>query len=124
MDARIKKEGSHISYEYTGKMEWYLADSATDQLFWYQITADTLTGEGLLPGDLALIEEGVRHVQGQITLVYLPEEEQELLCRVFQQDNSLILQCANPLCPPRIYSGKEVSKIKFIGTVKEIRRKY
>ena len=121
---KISKDSGSFRYERSNAEEWYLGNSSiSDSLYWFQVAGDTLSGDGILPGDLALIEEPAQLVHGQVGLVYLAEEG-SLLCRLFQQDNSLILQCSNPLYPPRIYTGKEVNKVNIIGTVKEIRRKY
>lgn len=120
----VSKTGSGYSYSESKAEEWYLANPASlDNLYWYEVTKDTLSGDGILPGDLALIEEPGQLNNGQVGLVYLTEED-NLLCRIFQQDNSLILQCSNPQYPPQIYTGKEVSKVRILGRVKEIRRKY
>ena len=120
----INKDRGSFRYERSNAEEWYLGNSSvSDSLYWFQVSGDTLSGNGILPGDLALIEEPAQPVNGQVGLVYLAEEG-SLLCRLFQQDNSLILQCSNPHYPPRIYTGKEVNKVNILGTVKEIRRKY
>jgi len=122
----LTKKGASLHYEETGSLEWYVCPTAEIQgrLFWYQVNETTHRDEGILPGDLALIQESAQISQGRLHLVYLAEEGGSRLSRVFQQDNALILPCPNPLQAPRIYSGKEASKLTIIGTVKEIRRRY
>lgn len=120
----IDQEGSRLKYRQKDTAEWYYDDPPGQaRLYWFLVSSDTLRGDGILPGDLALIEEPAQVDNGQAGLVCLPEGGC-LLCRIFRQDSSMVLQCSNPQYPPRIYSGKEVSKLIIIGRVREIRRKY
>lgn len=120
----VRRKGEILSYQQEHKQESYLAQQNDYQnLYWYRVNNDSLIGDGILPGDLALVFEPAPFLQNQIGLVYLPSDECRL-CRISQQDNCIILQFSNPVHPPIIYGGKEVNKLKILGKAIEIRRKY
>jgi len=119
----IKKNGNKFTYVRSNEWESYLAGSNETNMYWLKVADDALSGDGILPGDLALISEPAPYLQNQIGLVYCPDGKTHL-CRVFQQQNHLILQFSNPLYQPLIYTEKDRNKVVILGKLKEIRRKY
>lgn len=104
--------------------EWY-CDNGIDQgnFYWFKVNSDSMLNEGILPGDLALIKEQSVLKYGEIGLV-LVDKEQGSLYRVYSKENSIVLQNSNPSFPARIFTGKEFSRVKVIGRVLEIKRKF
>ena len=92
------------------------------ELFWLQIDKDSMNGDAILPKDFALIRKQAHLEYGEIGLVIV-DKEPGTIYHVFKKEKSIVLQSSNPLYPPRIFAGKELSKVKIVGKIVEIRRK-
>lgn len=91
--------------------------------YWFQIKGDSMIGEGIMPGDFALIREQPDIECGQLAIVVVNGEEGTLK-RVYKKADSVILQSANAKYPPRIFSKNDINTIRIIGRVIETKRKY
>ncbi|MFA5385965.1 MAG: S24 family peptidase [Eubacteriales bacterium] len=111
-----------IAYEdYQGE-EWVdtsLINSA--DLFYLRIKGDSMTGDGILPGDLALVQETPEVRYGALGVAIINGEEGTLK-RVYQNDDSIILQSSNPKYPPRVFKKEEMGEVRIIGAVRMIVR--
>lgn len=110
--------------------EDYLGTSNVDedsinggQYIWLRIKGDSMTGEGIFPGDLALLRIQPEVENGDLAVVIVSGEEGTLK-RVYIKEGSIVLQSSNPQYPPRIFTGKELENIRIVGKVKETKRKY
>ena len=92
------------------------------ELFWLQVGNDTMNGDAILSKDLALIRKQAHLEYGEIGLVVV-DKEPGTIYRVYKKEKSIVLQSSNPAYPPRIFAGKELSKVKIVGKIIEIRRK-
>lgn len=121
--AIIKNHQGMINHEKGNLEECYCDTGNTNgNFYWFKVNSDSMLNEGILPGDLALIQEQSALKYGEIGLV-LVDKEQGNLYRVYSKENSIVLQNSNPAFPARIFTGKEFSRVKIIGRVLEIRRK-
>lgn len=118
-----KNHQGMISQEKSNSEEWY-CESGPNQgnYYWFKVNSDSMRNEGILPGDLALIQEQPKVKYGEIGLVIVDKEPGNLY-RVYSKENSIVLQNSNPAFPARIFTGKEFSMVKIVGRVLEIRRK-
>ena len=91
--------------------------------FWLSVKGDSMIGEGIIPGDLALVREQPDIESGELGVVIVNGEEGTLK-RVYKKENSIVLQSANAAYPPRIFSGPELNSICIVGKVKITKRKY
>ena len=91
--------------------------------YWLQIKGDSMIGEGIMPGDLALVREQPEVEYGQLGIAIIDGEEGTLK-RIYKKDDSIVLQSANAKYPPRIFAGAEINTVKIVGKVKVTKRKY
>ena len=91
--------------------------------YWLQVKGDSMIGEGIIPGDLALVREQPDIESGDLAIVIVDGEEGTLK-RVYKKENSIVLQSANAAYPPRIFAGPELKIIRIAGKVKVTKRKY
>lgn len=91
--------------------------------FWLYVKGDSMIGEGIMPGDLALVREQPDIESGELAVVIVDGEEGTLK-RVYKKESSIVLQSANAAYPPRIFSGPELNSICIVGKVKITKRKY
>lgn len=105
--------------------EWTDEDDINNgaKYYWLKVRGDSMIGEGIMPGDLALIREQSDIESGDLAIVVVDDEEGTLK-RVYKKENSLVLQSANAAYPPRIFAGTELNLIRIVGKVKVTKRKY
>jgi SOS-response transcriptional repressor LexA len=109
----------------------YLGEEWTDKedincdakYYWLQVRGESMIGERIMPGDLALVREQPDIESGELAIV-IANGEEGTLKRVYKKENSIVLQSANATYPPRIFSGTELNSIKIAGKVKVTKRKY
>ncbi|MCX7780346.1 MAG: XRE family transcriptional regulator [Negativicutes bacterium] len=110
----------HLGYEYVDK-----EDINGSKHIFLQVKGDSMTGEGILPGDLALVKEQPEVYSGDLAVVIVDGVEPEgRLKRVHFKGDSIVLQAANPAYPPEIFTGEERKKVRIVGKVKQTVRKY
>jgi len=86
-------------------------------------TGDSMIGDGINAGDLALIQKEPDFVQGKIYAVIVDSEEATLK-RVTRTNDSVILSPSNPKYEPRIITGLELEMFQIIGRLINIKRNY
>jgi len=91
--------------------------------FYLRVKGDSMTGDGILPNDLALVRETPEVGYGDIAVVVVDGEEGTLK-RVYRMDDSIMLQSSNPAYPPRVFHGSEMAKVRIVGKVKQTIRRY
>lgn len=109
--------------DYQGE-EWVDADRVNGgQYFYLRIKGDSMIGEGILPGDLALVRETTEVNSGALAIVIINNDEGTIK-RVYKTEDSIILQASNPKTPPRFFKNEEMQNIRIIGEVKTTMRNY
>lgn len=110
----------HLGYEYVDKK-----DINGSKYIFLQVKGDSMIGEGILPGDLALVKEQPEVYSGDLAVVIVDDIELEgRIKRVHIKADSIVLQSANPAYPPEIFTGEERKKVRIVGKVKQTIRKY
>lgn len=84
---------------------------------------DSMIGDGINDGDLALIQKEPEFVQGKIYAVLIDSEETTLK-RVTKTDDSVILSPSNPKYDTRVITGLELESFNIIGRLVNIKRNY
>ncbi len=91
--------------------------------FYLQVSGNSMTGEGIFEGDLALVREQPEVESGELAVTIVNEEE-GMLKRVFRTDNSIVLRSANPAYPPLTFVGPDMAQVHIVGKVKALKRKF
>ena len=113
-----------IAYEEPIGEEWAdEEDISSGKHVWFEVRGDSMSGEGIMPGDLAMVREQPEVEYGELAVVVVNGEEGTLK-RVYKKADSIILQSANAKYPPRIFAGEEMNEIRIVGKVKVTKRKY
>jgi len=121
----VKAGPDGLAYEEPHGEEWADAEDIPNgsTYYWLQIKGDSMIGEGIMPGDLALVREQPEVEYGELGIAIIDGEEGTLK-RIYKKDDSIVLQSANAKYPPRIFAGAEISTVKIVGKVKVTKRKY
>lgn len=121
----VKSVSDGLSYMDQQGEEWADAEDIPNGAiyYWLQIKGDSMIGEGIMPGDLALVREQPEVEYGQLGIAIIDGEEGTLK-RIYKKDDSIVLQSANAKYPPRIFAGAEINTVKIVGKVKVTKRKY
>jgi len=121
----IKCGGGQIAYE---DISGFSAYPTTDirsgkEYIALIVKGDSMIGDGINEGDIALIEKETEFVQGKIYAVVLNGEEATLK-RVIKADGSIVLQPSNPKYQTRVISGSELEDFIMIGKLVNTKRNY
>ncbi|MBW4083567.1 LexA family transcriptional regulator [Paenibacillus sp. S150] len=87
------------------------------EYFYLRAKGDSMNGARIYDGDLLLIRGQEEVEDGEIAAVLIDEEA--VLKKVYKQNNTLILQSANPNYAPIILTGEE-KNIRIIGKLKKV----
>jgi len=85
----------------------------TGELFALRICGDSMTGEGIRDGDVAIIEKQPKVANGAIAAVVMDEEA--TLKRVFRERGDLILKAANPSFPDIVIKKARRINVRIAG---------
>lgn len=91
--------------------------------FWLRVKGDSMTGEGIIENDLALVCQKPDIESGSLAVVIVDNEEGQIK-RVIKKENTLILQSANPSYPTAVFIGEETNRVRIVGEVIETKRTY
>lgn len=120
----VKAGPDGLAYEDHMGMEWADEDSINGGEYVYLVVkGDSMIGEGIMPGDLALVRIQPDVNSGDLAVVIVDKEEGTLK-RVLKRGTGIILRSANPDYPDRLFAGEDVERVKIVGKVKEIKRKF
>lgn len=84
---------------------------------------DSMIGIGISNGDIAIVRRQDMVQNGDVAIVIVDDDEGTLK-RVRFQNNAIILEAANSQYPPRLFVGEEMNKVKIIGRVMEVRKRF
>lgn len=87
------------------------------EYFYLRAKGDSMNGARIYDGDLLLIRGQEEVEDGEVAAVLIDDEA--VLKKVYKQNNTLILQSANPNYPPIILTGNE-DNIRIIGKLKKV----
>lgn len=118
----VKCGPNGLAYEY---LEGYVFvdDSLTGDVTAFVCKGDSMKDIGISDGDIAIVRRQCTIENGELAVVIINGEEGTLQ-RVRYHDNVMILEAANPVYPPRIFSGKEMNVVKIFGKVIQVRKNF
>lgn len=88
---------------------------------WLKVTGDSMSPE-IKDGDLVLIRIQEEVESGEIAVVIVDEED-GVIKRVKYGTNKVTLISENEAYPPRVFQGKETSRVRIWGKAVDLRRK-
>lgn len=113
-----------LAYEDYQGLETVDADYVKGGKYFYlRIKGDSMIGDGILPGDLALVRETPEVEYGTLAIVII-EGQEGTLKRVYKNGDSISLLSSNPKHPPRVFKNEDMEKIRIVGQVKSTTRNY
>lgn len=92
-----------------------------DDFFWLQVEGDSMAPT-INDKDLVLVQRGVPLTAGGIMVVIVDDEG--FVKKVSVDDDTLWLTSINPYYPPRSFSGTDLARIRCVGKVVELKRKF
>lgn len=118
----VKCGPNGLAYEY---LEGYVFvdDSLTGDVTAFVCKGDSMKDIGISDGDIAIVRRQCTIENGELAVVIINGEEGTLK-RVRYHDNVMILEAANPVYPPRIFSDKEMNVVKIFGKVIQVRKNF
>lgn len=98
----------------------------TDEYFYLQISGDSMAPK-IDDGDLVLVHRQDEVSSGDVAVVLVTDHDEEaegFVKKVEIDDDSVTLVSFNPYYPPRVFSGKSIQQLSFVGKVVELKRKF
>lgn len=90
--------------------------------FYLKAKGNSMVNVGIFDGDLVLIRMQNDVDSGDIAVVLVDDEA--TLKRVIKKDGAIVLKPESSEFLPQIYVGKETEKIRIIGRLMEVKRKF
>ncbi len=110
--------------DYQGFEPTSLDDMAPgEEYFWLRTSGNSMIGDYIRDGDLALIQRTSGFDNGDICAIIVDGEEGTLK-HITKKENSIVLTASNPIYPPRIFVGEEMDQIYVAGKLVETKHKY
>lgn len=120
--ASVKCGYNGYAYEYQEGSVFIDGESYHGNIKAFRCYGDSMNGIGIFDGDIAIVRIQDDIENGELAIVVIDNEEGTLK-RVRKQEGAIILESANPVYPPRVFTGSDMNTIRIIGKVVEIRRK-
>lgn len=98
----------------------------TDEYFYLQISGDSMAPK-IDDGDLVLVHRQDEVSSGDVAVVLVTDHDEEaegFVKKVEIDGDSVTLVSFNPYYPPRVFSGKSIQQLSFVGKVVELKRKF
>jgi repressor LexA len=111
-----------LAYEYVDGYI-YVDSSLTGDIRAFHCKGDSMTGLGIFDGDIAVVRIQADVESGELAVVVINGDEGTLK-RVRKHDGVLVLEAANAVYPPRVFTGKELNTVKIVGKVIEVRKTF
>lgn len=121
----IKCGGGQIAYEdISGFSAYPTADIRSGKEYIaLMVKGDSMIGDGINEGDIALIEKDAEIIQNKIYAVVIDGEEATLK-HVIKTDGAVVLQPSNPRCQARVLTGSELQNLYIVGRLVNTKRNY
>lgn len=91
--------------------------------YWLKVYGDSMIGDMIGAGDLALIKKTLIFENGDICAVIVDGEEGTLK-HVSRDKNTIVLTASNPNYPPRTFVGEDCNNLRIAGKLVQIKREY
>jgi hypothetical protein len=96
---------------------------SSSEYFALRCRGSSMIGAGIYADDLAIVRVQPDVNSGELAVVVIDDEEGTLK-RIRKQENAIILESATPGYAERSFVGKDMRRVRIIGKVVEVRRKY
>lgn len=93
-----------------------------ERYFWLQVAGDSMSPV-LNDGDLVLVERDYPPEHDKL-MVLVVDDAEGFIKKVTMVGDTITLNSYNPYYPPRVFAGAETNRIRFIGRVIEMKRKF
>lgn len=89
----------------------------------FRCRGDSMKDLGIADGDIAIVRLQEEIETGELAVVVINGDEGTLK-RVRKFDGGIILEAANQEYAPRVFTGDELSTVRIVGKVLEVRKKF
>ena len=90
--------------------------------FWLQVDGDSMSPV-LNDRDLVLVEKEAP-LETDTLMVVLVDDDEGFVKKVSIHADSVTLHSFNPHYPPRVFGGSEIGRLRFVGRVVEMKRRF
>ncbi|TGA95980.1 helix-turn-helix domain-containing protein [Sporolactobacillus shoreae] len=120
----VKAGPDGLAYEEVDGFEPFDGNYDPEDHFVLRVKGDSMTGDGIFNGDLVLVEETCEtSYNGQIGVAIVNGEEGTIK-HIYITGESITLQSSNPEVAPRIFVGSDMNRVRIVGVVVEMKRKF
>ena len=105
-------------------LDWEQVDDEydTDDYFWLEVSGDSMSPK-IDNGDRILVQKDTEIHTGNIVVVIVDGTD-GFLKQVEITEDSIILHSFNPYYPDMVFKNSEKTRIRFVGRVREMKRKF
>ena len=93
-----------------------------EDFFWLQVDGDSMSPV-LNNRDLVLVQKDAP-LENDTLVVVVVDDEDGYVKRICIDEDSVTLHSYNPHYPPRVFGGSDISRLRFMGKVVEMKRKF
>ena len=112
---KVRAGGPSLALEdFEGEVALDRSLAGGDETFFLRVRGDSMVGDHIRDGDLALVHPQPMVDNGEISVVLIDDEA--TLKRVYKEGNFLRLQSSNPVMKP-IIVGREDGRVNIVGKV-------
>ena len=90
--------------------------------FWLQVDGDSMSPV-LNDRDLVLVEKEAP-LETDTLMVVLVDDDEGFVKKVSIHEDTVTLHSFNPHYPPRVFGGSEIGRLRFVGRVVEMKRRF
>lgn len=120
--ASVKCGPNGLAFEY---LDGYIliGDDYKGDLMAFRCRGDSMKDLGIASGDIAIVRQQEDVESGELAVVVLDGDE-GMLKRVRKFESGIILESANSEYQPIVIVGKDLEKVRIVGKVLEVRKKF
>lgn len=93
-----------------------------DDCFWLQVDGDSMSPV-LDDHDLVLVKKDTPP-ETDTLMVVIVDDEEGFVKKISIDEDTVTLRSFNPHYPPRVFGGVEIGRLRFVGRVMELKRRF
>lgn len=94
----------------------------SEDFFWLEVDGDSMSPV-INDKDLVLVQKEMPLESGSI-MVVLVDDTEGFIKKVSIEDDTVTLNSFNPYYPPMVFGGSDLGRLRFVGKVVEMKRKF
>lgn len=94
----------------------------SNDFFWLQVDGDSMSPV-LNDQDLVLVQKEAP-VETDTLMVVIIDDEEGFVKKVSLDEDTVTLHSFNPQYPPRVFGGSDIGRLRFVGRVIELKRRF